>query len=169
VKLTAAKLTNSFSHEPGYYCAVDTAGDGANDLGFVTDLLADTFDRVLDEVAHDPMLTSFADVDGKVLENFSSAGSVRDFGVELNTCRGSGQIILERPQKVKPSCRQVPTINWLGLVGNSSVLRILRAGDPEKILGQPNQFVKVAHVDCSHVRLMSFFYTKDSEVLWTWK
>lgn len=69
-RFTAAKLTDSFPHEPGYHCAVDTARDSANDLGLVTNLLADARDRMRDEVAHDPVLSSFADVDGKVLQYF---------------------------------------------------------------------------------------------------
>ena len=70
LQLTAAELTNGFRHEPSYHRAINTARDSAYDLGFVADLLPDACDRMSDEVAHDPMLSGFADVDGKVLQYF---------------------------------------------------------------------------------------------------
>ena len=39
---------------------------------------------MLDEFAHHPVLLSPADADSKVLEELGAAGSVGDFGVELD-------------------------------------------------------------------------------------
>lgn len=87
------KITNSFLHQSSYYRAVDTARDSSYDLSFLTNELADTSDRVLDEVAHDPALLSLADTDGKVLQQFYTEGSVRDFGVKLDSYDASSQIV----------------------------------------------------------------------------
>jgi hypothetical protein len=62
-------------------------------LSFVANSLADVSDCVLDEIAHDEMLASFADIDGKVLQNFYTTRGMRDFRVKLNAYTSSQNIL----------------------------------------------------------------------------
>lgn len=77
---------------------------------------------MLDEIAHDPVLSCFADVDGKVLNDLCTARSVLDFGVELDSYKRSELDCRAIATRGKATAQRAPTINGLCLMSNSRIL-----------------------------------------------
>jgi hypothetical protein len=75
-------VADGLMDEGGGDAGVDSAAE-AEDDAFGADLLADFVDGVVDVVVHGPVAAAAADAVDEVADDFSAAGCVDDFGVEL--------------------------------------------------------------------------------------
>jgi hypothetical protein len=57
-----------------------------HDLGLISNQLANPQNLLLGEIFHLPVRLRFANLQGKVGENFSTPDGVRNLGVELDAC-----------------------------------------------------------------------------------